>query len=235
MELTTRQTRLLENLQAVQARIAEAAQTAGRAVADVQLVAVTKYVDADIARDLVVAGCKVLGESRPQQLWDKAKSLDDLDVRWHLIGHLQRNKVDRTLPLCELIHSVDSERLLTAINAAASEQRLANVLLEVNTSGESEKHGLTAEELPRLLDQTQQWPRVRIRGLMTMAARDATGNAARKSFAALRELRDQVTNNAPANLDLAELSMGMSGDFAEAILEGATIVRVGSALFEGVD
>ncbi len=236
MEFTPRQARLHQNLQAIRQRIDRAAVQSGRSAEDVKLVAVTKYVDADVTRDLFLAGCHDLGESRPQQLWSKAEVLADIDCRWHMIGHLQRNKVERTLPLASLIHSVDSERLLTAINKSAADiDRVVEILLEVNTSGETEKHGLRTSELPAVLARAAEWPHVRICGLMTMAARHTAGSAARSSFAALRELRDRLTPECPGVVSLDELSMGMSGDFEEAIGEGATIVRVGSALFDGVE
>lgn len=244
MNLTPRQARLRENLLAVREQMETAAIAAGRSPDDVTLVAVTKYVAAEVAWDLVAAGCHVLGESRPQQLWAKAESITAewngsgaaAGIRWHMIGHLQRNKVERTLPLVSLIHSVDSARLLAAIHQAATAQnRQSPVLLEVNTSGEAEKHGLDADEVLPLIEQAHRdFPGVRICGLMTMAARDAVGAAARRSFAQLRELRDRLTRKHPPGVHLAELSMGMSGDFSEAILEGATLIRVGSALFEGI-
>lgn len=233
MELTPRQAQLRDNLQAIQVRIDQAAETAGRSANDVRLVAVTKYVSPDVAKDLAIAGCADLGESRPQQLWTKVESFVQRQVNWHMIGHLQRNKVERTVPLVSLIHSGDSERLLAAINTAA-ENAPVNILLEVNTSGEAEKHGFDAAELSPLLERADCWPNVQIQGLMTMAARGTAGDAARRSFSALRELRDDLTGSCRPNVKLNELSMGMSGDFEEAILEGATIVRVGSALFEGV-
>ncbi|MDA7980649.1 MAG: YggS family pyridoxal phosphate-dependent enzyme [Pirellulales bacterium] len=236
MEFTLRQTRLKENLAAVRERIGRAAASSGRTMDDVQLIAVTKYVDAAISRDLVIAGCTDLGESRPQQLWFKADELEGVDCQWHMIGHLQRNKVERTIRLTSLVHSVDSERLIAMINTQAERLgTLVDVLLEVNTSGEVEKHGLTADEVMPFLACSDQWPHVRVRGLMTMAARGAVGSAARSCFAELRQLRDRLAGKCPANVSLQELSMGMSGDFEEAILEGATLVRIGSALFEGVE
>lgn len=229
---------IADNLRRVRERIAEAAQSAGRHASEITLVGVTKYVSSQAARELVAAGCHDLGESRPQELWSKAADLGELasasgnSIRWHLIGHLQRNKIRRTLPLVSLIHSVDSERLLAAIDAewqayaAAQNQHLSplRVLLEVNSSGEAAKHGLAPDAVEPLLAAAARFPHVSICGLMTMAALKGGLDAAAKNFALLRTLADRF--------NLKERSMGMSGDFAVAIRAGATIVRVGSALWE---
>jgi pyridoxal phosphate enzyme (YggS family) len=228
-------TTIADNLARVQERIARAAIAARREPADVQLVGVTKYVGPTEAAALLTAGCPLLGESRPQQLWDKVAEPSLADARWHMIGHLQRNKVRRTLPAVELIHSVDSLRLAKAIDGVASElDRPMRLLLEVNCSGDAEKHGLTADGLKELLPQLAELSHVEVRGLMTMAARTGGESVAAENFAALRQLRDSLRGNCPPHVDLAELSMGMSHDFEVAIREGATIVRVGSLLFEGV-
>ncbi len=135
----------------VRGRMAAAAARAGRRAEDVRLVAVTKYVGPEEIRALVAAGCIDLGESRPQQLWDRAAELRDLPIRWHLIGHVQRNKVERTLPLVTMVHSVDSLRLAEAIDATAGKlDRIVQVLLEVNISREPAKHGFAPEEIEPL-------------------------------------------------------------------------------------
>jgi len=227
--------RIAENVAHIRGRIADAAARSGRAASDITLVAVTKYVSAAEVRALVAAGCRELGESRPQQLWEKAAELADLPIQWHLIGHLQRNKVRRTLPLVAMIHSVDSPRLLAAIDADAGESpRPFPVLLEVNTSGETAKHGLQPGEVEPLLTELPRYRHVAVRGLMCMASLEGGPDAARRDFAALRQLRDRLRGRCPPGVALDELSMGMSGDFEIAIEEGATIVRVGSALFEAV-
>lgn len=227
---------VLSNLRRIQEKIAEAELEAGRPAGGVCLVGVTKYVSADAAAALLQLGIADLGEARPQQLWDKASDPrlnEQAGVRWHLIGHLQRNKVDRTVPLTALIHSVDSERLLRAIDTAASSlHRRQQILLEVNCSGDSSKDGLTPQETLRLVGSLDRFPCVELRGLMTMAALEGGPQTARQNFADLRDLREQIT--AELGQSLPVLSMGMSGDLREAILEGATHVRVGSALWEGV-
>ena len=233
--------RISANLASVRDRIAEAARRSGRLSEDVTLVAVTKYAQIEQVLALVDAGVRDLGESRPQELWHKADELDklrvDSEVRWHLVGPLQRNKARRTLPYVSLIHSVESWRLLEAIDRLASERgRPTAVLLEVNTSGEAAKHGFAPEELPPLADRLPTLEQVCVRGLMTIAGFAGGADEARREFARLRELRDEMrarTSGAPpGRVAFDELSMGMSGDFEIAIEEGATMVRVGSALFE---
>jgi pyridoxal phosphate enzyme (YggS family) len=227
--------RIEANLAAVRERIAAAAVRSGRPASAVTLVGVTKYVDAALARLLVEAGLKDLGESRPQELWTKAEALADVRPTWHLIGHLQRNKVKRTLAVASLIHSVDSLRLLEEMDReAASRNVLTNVLLEVNISGDATKHGFAPDEIEPFLPPIAALQWVQVRGLMTMASREGDDARARREFAALRELRDRLVKNCPPNVVLRELSMGMSGDYEIAIEEGATLVRVGSALFDGL-
>ncbi len=226
---------IAENVARVRDEIAEAAVAAGREPGDVKLVAVSKYVDAATAALLVAAGCRSLGEARPQQLWEKAAAPELAGVEWHLIGRLQRNKIRRTLPLVSLIHSVDSERLIAAINDEAAVLGLTSrVLLEVNCSGDAAKQGFAVEEVRALLPAIPNYAHLEVAGLMTMASLDGDDAVAQANFAALRILRDELARDSPPNVTLAELSMGMSGDFEIAIAEGATIVRVGSSLFEGL-
>ncbi|HVT30898.1 MAG TPA: YggS family pyridoxal phosphate-dependent enzyme [Lacipirellulaceae bacterium] len=253
---------IADNLRRVRERIARAAEAAGRSPNEIKLVGVTKYVGPQQAAELAAAGCLDLGESRPQELWKKAAALTTLraeectgrtdafalSVRWHLIGHLQRNKVARTLPLVTLIHSVDNQHLLAAINEAAGTLPVplgegrgegalhnptrANVLLEVNTSGETAKHGLAPDDVEPLLATAPNYPHIAIHGLMTMAALEGGQSVAAKNFHSLRQLRDRLKRTVPTCVSLNELSMGMSADFEVAIKEGATIVRIGSALWD---
>jgi pyridoxal phosphate enzyme (YggS family) len=191
-----------------------------------------------VARALVAAGCRDLAESRPQELWAKAAALGDLAVppRWHLVGHLQRNKVRRTLPLLTLLHSLDSRRLLEALAAeAAAAGRTCAALVEVNLTDDPQRTGATPAEAEALVAAAAGLPAVHVRGLMGMArAPDGDPAAARHDFARLRELRDRLAATVPGGAGLRELSMGMSGDFEAAILEGATIVRIGSAFVAGL-
>ncbi|HEV3415615.1 MAG TPA: YggS family pyridoxal phosphate-dependent enzyme [Pirellulales bacterium] len=226
-------TRITDNLAEIRERIAAAAARSGRPAEAVTVVAVTKSQAARAARELVAAGCRDLGESRPQELWSKAGELADLPIRWHMIGHLQRNKVERTLPIVSLIHSVDSRRVAAAVDQTAqSLGRTVPILVEVNISGDRSKHGFQPEEMPAVLPAIAALGHLRIRGLMAMAGREGDSGAARRDFAQLREFRDQLRRSLPDGVPLDELSMGMSGDFEAAIEEGATIVRIGSALFE---
>jgi pyridoxal phosphate enzyme (YggS family) len=222
------------NLQRVRERIATACDSAARSVDEVRLVGVSKYVGPRETAALFAAGCTLLGEARPQELWAKAEApeLASLDIEWRLIGHLQRNKVGRTLPLVASIDSVDSRRLLSTIDHVATDLgHNQRVLLEVNISGDSEKHGFSAQELREVVKQLDAWPHVEVKGLMGMAAREGGVSVARGNFAALRELREEL---ATPSLPLAELSIGMSSDFEAAIAEGSTLVRIGSALWEGL-
>lgn len=227
--------KLADNLARVRERIAHAAAASGRSASDVRLIGVTKYAGPEVAQLLVKAGLADLGESRPQELWRKAEALAGESVRWHLVGHLQRNKIRRTLPLTALIHSGDSLRLLAALNeeAAALSQR-CDVLLEVNISGDQAKHGFSPAELVPLLPTIAAMSNLRVHGLMGMASLEGNLDDARRQFSSLRELRDELRKNCPPQIDLTELSMGMSGDYEQAIAEGATMVRIGSALLEGV-
>lgn len=233
-----RRERLRRNLAGVSAGIAAACARAGRDPAGVRLVAVTKYVDASTARLLHELGCHDLGESRPQSLWEKAAALADLtpSPRWHLVGHLQRNKLRRTLPVLSLLHSLDSRRLLDALEAEATAAGLVcEVLVEVNLTADAGRTGVTPEAVGDLVAAVAGMKHVCVRGLMGMAAvPDGRTASARRDFARLRELRDRLVAELPEAGGLPELSMGMSDDFAEAILEGATLVRIGSALFEGL-
>ena len=239
---------IADNLHRVRERIARAAESAGRRPDEIMLVGVTKYVGTQQAAELVAAGCRDLGESRPQELWKKAEELGTAGTTgpataapetspfWHLIGHLQRNKVRRVLPHVAIIHGVDSERLIAELNDACIEGHgtlpVVDILLEVNTSGDAAKHGLAPDEVKRLLEQMPKYPRVFVLGLMTMAALEGGPSVAARNFASLRQLRDKLKQNSYANTMFNELSMGMSDDFEIAIKEGATIVRVGSLLWQ---
>jgi PLP dependent protein len=228
--------RIRHNLAEVRERIASACARAGRKDQPM-IIGVTKYVGPELARLLVLAGLHQLAESRPQELWPKAAALSDLREQhpfdWHLIGHLQRNKVRRTLPLVACIHSADSPRLLEEISREAVAQNLiANVLLEVNVSGDAAKTGFAPHDVEPLLPAVMNLPRVCVMGLMTMAGLESGRDETRRQFASLRELRDRLLSAGYGGL--TELSMGMSGDYEIAAEEGATMVRIGSALFEGL-
>jgi PLP dependent protein len=224
--------RLADNFAAVEERLCAACHRAGRARGEVTLIAVTKTVSAEVAALLPERDVHDLGESRPQELWRKAAVIPA--VHWHLIGHLQRNKIERTLPLVARIHSVDSVRLLEALEMACrQESRSLPVLLEVNASREPNKHGFTPEDVSGLAAQLAALKYLRVDGLMTMAAYEDDPERTRPTFTALRMLRDRLA--AELGRPLPQLSMGMSNDFEIAVEEGATLVRVGTVLFEGIE
>ncbi len=225
---------LRARLAAVRGRIEAACRRAGREAAEVTLVAVTKSVSAEVAACLHAAGVQDLGESRPQELWRKAAAVPPI-VRWHLVGHLQRNKVERTLSVATWIHSVDSLRLLEALDQEALRQgRSVDVLLEINASRETAKHGFTPDDVPTLAPQLNKLSHVRVRGLMTMAALEGDPERCRPTFALLRELRDRLAKDLSPPHEMRHLSMGMSNDFEVAVEEGGTMVRLGTVLFKGI-
>jgi pyridoxal phosphate enzyme (YggS family) len=224
---------LAYRIELIEQRIAQACMRSGRKRAEVQLVAVTKSIPDDWLPLLPELGFTHLGESRPQELWRKSALLgSEQRVNWHLIGHLQRNKIDRTLPLIHTLHSVDSIRLLQALDEAMGRLGVAPpVLLEVNTSGEPSKQGFTPDAVVPLAPVLQGLQFLRIRGLMTMAAHDDNPENCRPSFRTLSSLLAQIRPLLPETPSPLQLSMGMSNDFEVAIEEGATLIRVGSALF----
>jgi PLP dependent protein len=227
---TIRRASIRANVERIRTRIAEAAKASGRAASDVVLVGVTKAVGLPEARELLEAGVRDLGENRPESLQSKASDPALGSARWHLIGTYQRRKVRDTLPPIAVIHSVDSVQLAETLSARAEALgRPVDCLVQVNVSGEEAKHGFAPSELARALEALRALPALRWRGLMTMAPEDAPPDACRRIFSATRSLRDGVSD---PDLPLPDLSMGMSRDFVEAILEGATLVRVGTALFE---
>ncbi|MBN1506837.1 MAG: YggS family pyridoxal phosphate-dependent enzyme [Sedimentisphaerales bacterium] len=227
--------RIKTNLNRIRGAIADAAARSGRSEGDVRLVAVTKAVAEEEIAALAALGQRDLGENRVEQLLPRTARARaaGLDVRWHMIGHLQRRKVRDLLPEVALIHGVDSLRLAEEIDkrAAAAALPAAAVLLEVNVSGEEQKYGLRPDELPEVLRQAAALRHVEVRGLMTMAPLSDDAELSRPVFRALRELCDRLNEAGVYPRPLAELSMGMSQDYAVAVEEGATLVRVGTALF----
>lgn len=227
--------RLEANLREVRERIADACGRAGRGPDDVRLVAVTKTVDAGAARALVELGVTDIGENRVQEAQRKHEALSDLEVTWHMIGHLQRNKVKYAFRIFTLIHSVDSLRLGRAISKRGEfEGRTMPVLVQVNVSGEESKHGLPADSAADAIREMAGLPRLAVRGLMTMAPFVDDAETVRPVFARLRELSEQVAGLDLPGVEITDLSMGMTQDYEVAVEEGATLVRIGSALFRGV-
>jgi pyridoxal phosphate enzyme (YggS family) len=235
---------LTERITAVQARITASAQRAGRDPAEITLVAVSKLHPAETVVAAYQAGLRVFGENRIEEAVPKAAAvaslLDNLPsvvrrpssiVEWHMIGHLQSRKAEDVLPWASLVHSVDSVKLAARLSRVcpAAEGELS-VLLEVNVAGEASKYGLTPADLPDAVAAIAALPGLRVRGLMTMAPIVPDPEEARPVFAGLRRLRDDLTHRFPT-LDWRHLSMGMTDDFEVAIEEGATMVRIGRAIF----
>ena len=218
-----------ERLDRVEERIQAACARSHRNRSDVTLIGVTKSVNTDVCRAVLDEGVFHLGESRPQQLWRKARTIASPTVRWHLIGHLQRNKIEPTIQLTSLIHSIDSIRLLQALQDAQPTRSL-EVLFEVNLSQEPNKHGFAVAELEALMGDLHRFPSIVPCGLMTMAAHHADDATCRATFARLKTLQQRFLPIVPSML---HLSMGMSDDFEQAIEEGATFIRLGSILFAG--
>jgi pyridoxal phosphate enzyme (YggS family) len=224
-----RMSSIAENLEHVREQIANAAANSGRSADDVELVAITKTHPAEKVREAVGAGQALFGENRVQEARAKIPELPS-NLRWHLVGHLQKNKIRHALPLFEMIHSVDSLSLAQDINRIAEEQRVhPRVLLEVNVAGEGSKFGFSPDKLRDQMEELLALPRLSILGLMTIPPLAKEAEASRKYFVQLRELRDRLQTE--FHVDLAELSMGMTEDFAVAVEEGATLVRVGTAIF----
>jgi pyridoxal phosphate enzyme (YggS family) len=223
---------IADRLTEVRGRIARAARSAGRDPASVTLVAVSKTFPITAVRDAVAAGQRDFGENRVQEALQKIAAAADLAIRWHLLGHLQTNKARKAAPAFAMIQSVDSVDLLQKLDAAAAETgHTPDLLIQVDLAGETTKFGISPANVPRVFDAATACRAARVVGLMTLPPLPEISEDARPWFRQLRDLRDGwLASGAPAPM-LRELSMGMSGDFEVAVEEGATIVRVGTAIF----
>jgi pyridoxal phosphate enzyme (YggS family) len=222
---------IAENLKTVKDKIAQAALRAGRNPQDVQLVAVSKTVSGEPIKQAIEAGVTILGESYIQEARKKIGELGKA-VRWDFIGHLQSNKVSYAVDLFEVIHSIDRLSLAQALSTrAAKKRKTLRVLVQVNISGEGAKSGIDTGRVNALVSHIASLPNLTLEGLMTMPPYFTDPEKARPYFVALRKLRDTLMAEQGNRIDLKELSMGMSGDFEVAVEEGATLVRVGTALF----
>ncbi len=217
----------------VQARIAAACQRAGRDPASVRLLPVSKTQPEASVRLAHAAGCRLLGENKPQEAYGKWQATQDLaDLRWSVIGHLQTNKARLVARFASEFQALDSLRVAETLERRLqAEGRALDVFVQVNTSGEASKYGLPPGEVAAFLRALPAFPALRVRGLMTLALFSSEAGRVRRCFVLLRTLRDRLRQEAPAGIALEELSMGMSGDFEIAIEEGATVVRVGQAIF----
>lgn len=221
------------NLAEVQARIEAACRRVGRDPAGVRLLPVSKTRDEATLRLAHAAGCRMLGENKPQEMYRKWEALADLDdLRWSAIGHLQTNKAKLVARCASEFQALDGLRVAEALERRLQvEGRALDVYVQVNTSGEASKYGLAPEEVAAFLHQLPAFPALRVRGLMTLALLSDDNARVRECFVLLRQLRDRLRQQAPDGIGLDELSMGMSGDYELAIEEGATVVRVGQAIF----
>ncbi|MFO7951227.1 MAG: YggS family pyridoxal phosphate-dependent enzyme [Bacillota bacterium] len=222
---------LAENYKRVIEQIRQAALSSGFDPGSVRLIAVTKMATLEQVREAASLGITEFGANRVQDAAEKVKSLPE--VRWHFIGHLQTNKVKDVLPAYSLIQTLDRSSLARKLQQVAERFNcVAETLIQVNVSGEESKFGLAPGELPAFIDELAAYDRVKVRGLMTMAPYVDDAEEVRPYFKRLRQLRDE---NARGDLELKELSMGMTNDFKVAIEEGATMVRIGSALFDNME
>jgi pyridoxal phosphate enzyme (YggS family) len=221
-----------EILERIGRRIADAAIGCGRDPQSVRLVAVSKTVNAQRVAEAIDAGVTIVGENYIQEARDKFNALIDRPVEWHFIGHLQSNKAKYAVRMFDLIHSVDSLKLATALDQAAKKNgKQQDILIQVNISGEQSKSGTTQSNAVDLIQEAGKLGHIRIRGLMTMPPYYDEPELARPFFHQLAQLRDHIADQHLPGVAMDELSMGMTGDFEVAIEEGATLVRIGTAIF----
>ncbi|MDO9515312.1 MAG: YggS family pyridoxal phosphate-dependent enzyme [Syntrophales bacterium] len=220
-----------ENIRRIREEIAEAALRSGREPSEIRLMAVTKTVDDKRILEAIEAGVDIMGENYIQEAKRKIEAMD-VDVKWHMIGHLQSNKAKYAVRLFDMVHSVDRMGLAAELDKrSAAADRVTDILVEVNVSGEESKSGVRADDAPALVREIARLDNLSIRGLMTMPPWFDDPEDARPYCVALRELKDRIAAEEIPGVEMRELSMGMSGDYRVAVEEGATIVRVGTAIF----
>ncbi|NLJ58069.1 MAG: YggS family pyridoxal phosphate-dependent enzyme [Tissierellia bacterium] len=221
-----------ENIDSILNKVEKAAKKVGRDPADIMVVAVSKTVDSNRALKAVESGIVNLGENRVQELIKKYDSLTDTDVKWHMIGHLQRNKVKYIIDKVEMIHSVESLKLAKEINKRASQNNLlAKVLVELNIGGEESKFGISEESIYEFLESMEEFENIKVMGLMTVAPFCEDPEDVRWVFKKMKNIFDKVSVMNFKNTEMKYLSMGMTNDFEIAIEEGSNIIRVGTAIF----
>ena len=221
-----------DRLENVKGRIEKAAMDCGRNPNSVRLIAVSKTVPPATVQAAIEAGATILGENYVQEAREKISTLSDFDISWHFIGHLQSNKAKYAVKLFDLIHSVDSIKLARELNKQAQKSgKIQKILIQINISQEKTKSGIPVDDTADIIQAISEFENIKIKGLMTMPPFFNQPDRVRPFFAALRELRDQLADRAIPGVALEELSMGMTGDFEVAIAEGATMVRVGTAIF----
>lgn len=221
-----------ENIDGILERIANVCERSGRNPEDITLIAVSKTVNADRAREAVEGGILNLGENRVQELTDKYEKLSDIDVKWHMIGHLQKNKVKYIIDKVELIHSVESVELANEIDKRAAKNNLkANILVELNIGEEESKFGIGEENVYDFIKSLEQFENINVLGIMTVAPFAEAPEEIRWVFKKMKVIFDKLSSMNIKNSNMKFLSMGMTNDFEIAIEEGANIIRIGTALF----
>ena len=224
--------RITDNIDHVEKKIAEACERAGRPRESVQLIAVSKTKPVPDLMEALNYGHNVFGENKVQEIRDKVEAMGTEGIHWHMIGHLQANKVKYLIGVVDLIHSVDNDKLAAEIEKqAAKHDVVMDVLCEVNMAGEETKFGLKPEETMDFVKRISELPHLRVRGLMTIAPYTEDPESNRVYFKGLRELKDRINAEHIPGVDMDTLSMGMTGDYEVAIEEGATLVRVGTGIF----
>lgn len=220
-----------ENIRAVEDIIADECRKAGRDPKEVTLIAVSKTKPVEMLQEAYEYGCRDFGENKVQELLDKYEAMPK-DIRWHMIGHLQRNKVKYIVDKVYLIHSVDSLRLAEEISKEAGKKNVCvNILVEVNVANEETKFGTTCEEVKQLVQDIAKLPNICVKGLMTIAPFVENAEKNRPIFSKLKKISVDIMGENIDNITMENLSMGMTGDYAVAVSEGATIVRVGTGIF----
>ncbi len=223
---------IAENVQKVQERVRRACERARRDAQSVRLIAVTKTFGVEKIREAVEAGIKDIGENFVQELREKRQVLDDPSIRWHFVGHLQSNKVKYIADYIHLIHSLDHRSVAEEVDKrGAKNGRVLDVLVEVNTSAEKSKFGLQPESTVEFVKSIAGLRNLKVKGLMTIGPFLPDPEDSRPAFRTLREVRDEVARSGIENVEMTELSMGMTNDFEVAIEEGATMIRIGTAIF----
>lgn len=224
--------RITDNIDHVEKKIAEACERAGRPRESVQLIAVSKTKPVPDLMEALNYGHNVFGENKVQEIRDKVEAMGTEGIHWHMIGHLQANKVKYLIGVVDLIHSVDNDKLAAEIEKqAAKHDVVMDVLCEVNMAGEETKFGLKPEETMDFVKRISELPHLKVRGLMTIAPYTEDPESNRVYFKGLRELKDRINTEHIPGVDMDTLSMGMTGDYEVAIEEGATLVRVGTGIF----
>ena len=222
---------LKDNFETVEKKVTEACARAGRERSEVTLIAVSKTKPVEMLREVYDAGARDFGENKVQEICEKYDKLPD-DIKWHMIGHLQRNKVKQVIDKAALIHSVDSYRLAQEISVQAQKKGLTiPILIEVNIAGEESKFGTSAEDTIQLVEEIAELPNLKIQGLMTIAPYVVDAEENRLYFRQIKQLSVDIKNKNIDNVSMDVLSMGMTGDYEVAIEEGATMVRVGTGIF----